>query len=292
MFMGDENLRGAGEKILMTPEQMEILVKCSQDIFEFVKYFYICTPKGFEPMPLRDYQERMIRGLMCEIPEKPHRIVMVGRQAGKTTIATLILTWWALFNKDKSIFMLAQVKGQALEALSRIRDAYQKLPMWMQQGVVKWSSDTIELENGCKLRASANVRGKTIDYLFIDEYAHIPNKEAEAFNSSTLPALASRPDARMIIVSTPLGMNHFYDMWQKSINNQNNILPIKIQWYDIPGRDEAWKKQMIALTSEKQFAQEFECLDGDTEVEVCDDNGFEKKMSLKELYELEMIQNI
>ena len=135
MFQGADNIRGHLEKVDMTPEQIEEYTKCANDIFHFAKYFYILTPKGSRPIPLREYQIREIKTLCAKVEGKNNRIIMQGRQSGKTTIATLYLTWKALFNEDKTIAILANKLNQALEIMARIRDAYIRLPLWLQQGI-------------------------------------------------------------------------------------------------------------------------------------------------------------
>ena len=290
MFQGADNIRGHKEKVEMTPEQVEEYAKCQNDIFHFAKYFYILTPKGSRPIPLREYQIREIKTLCAKVEGKNNRIIMQGRQSGKTTIATLYLTWKALFEEDKTIAILANKLAQALEIMARIRDAYIRLPLWLQQGIDPqrggWSKSCIGLDNGTKIFAAASssssIRGKSVNYMLVDEFAHLDDSIAEDFIQSVMPVQTSDPDAELILISTPNGMNHFADIWQKAVAGENSYIPCKVQWWEIEGRDEAWKSRVIRDYGVKHFTQEYACCDGDQLVKVRRD-GIELKISLKEL---------
>lgn len=286
MFQNNEKIRGVGETYEMTPELIQEWLKCSQDIFEFAKYFYIITANGLQPIPLREYQKKELTTICARTPGRMNRIIMQGRQSGKTTIATLFLTWVALFEKDKTIAILANKESQAMEIMSRIRDAYIQLPLWLQQGITSWSKGAIALENGTKMFAAASssssIRGKTVDYMLVDEFAHLDDNIAEDFMMSVFPTQASRPDSKLILISTPKGMNHFYDIWQKAVNNQNSFIACKVQWWEIEGRDEEWKQRIIRDQGPVYFAQEFACLGGDETVRI-KHNGIEQDVSMEGL---------
>ena len=290
MFQGADNIRGHKEKVEMTPEQVEEYAKCQNDIFHFAKYFYILTPKGSKPIPLREYQIREIKTLCAKVEGKNNRIIMQGRQSGKTTIATLYLTWKALFEEDKTIAILANKLAQALEIMARIRDAYIRLPLWLQQGIDPqrggWSKSCIGLDNGTKIFAAASssssIRGKSVNYMLVDEFAHLDDSIAEDFIQSVMPVQTSDPDAELILISTPCGMNHFADIWQKAVAGENSYIPCKVQWWEIEGRDEAWKARVIRDYGVKHFAQEYACCDGDQMVKIRRD-GVECTVSMREL---------
>lgn len=281
MFHGVENLRGHNQVIEMTKEQLEEYVKCSQSCKYFSKYFYILQDKiGMGPMTLRPYQEKELEVLEANVPGKNNRIIMQGRQTGKTTLATLYLLWLALFNNDKTIAILANQESQALEILDRIAQAILALPLWLQQGINPhrggWSKHSIGFDNGTKMFAaassSASIRGKTVDYMLVDEFAHLEPGVVEPFMKSVFPTQSSRSDAKLILISTPLGMNHFYDIWNKAVNEPENstFIPCKIQWWEVEGRDEEWKNSIIRnnVDGAKFFAQEYACLDEDEEITV------------------------
>jgi hypothetical protein len=219
---------------------------------------------------------------------------MMGRQTGKTTIATLYILWYALFHKSKTIAVLANKASQAEEILLRIKNAYIKLPLWLQQGLVKWNNGEITMENETKIftgaSSSSSVRGKSIDLLLVDEFAFIDDNMAEKFMQSVFPTQAAKKDAMMILISTPKGMNHFYNIWTKAVAGKNSFIPCKIQWFEVEGRDEAWLQKQIRDNGEQFVNQEYKCLTGDSEVTVKDDNGLVQTLTLEQLYLLEQEQ--
>ena len=289
MFKRNENLRGAGERIAMTPEQLQEYLKCKQSIFHFANYFTIIAADGEHPIKLREYQERLVKSIITKVPEKNNRIIMMGRQSGKTTIATLYLTWYALFHKSKTIAILANKAEQADEIMLRIQQAYMNLPLWLQQGIIKWNQGELILENKCRMfsaaSSSSSIRGKTVDLELVDEFAHLDDNVAEAFMQSVFPTQASRPDSMLLLISTPKGMNHFYDIWQKAKAQRNSFIPCKVQWYEIDGRDEKWKDRVIRDNGIKFFAQEYACLCKDEMITIQDDAGHIKNVKIGEFYD-------
>lgn len=291
MFFNNEKLRGAGEQVQMTEEEIKEYLKCKQSIFHFAKYFTIIGPAGEEKMKLRDYQEKIVKVICAKIPDKNNRIIMMGRQTGKTTIATLYILWYALFHKSKCIAVLANKASQAEEILLRIKNAYTELPMWLQQGLVKWNNGEITMENKTKIfcgaSSSSSVRGKSIDLLLVDEFAFIDDNMATKFMQSVFPTQAAKKDAMMMLISTPKGMNHFYDIWTKAIAGKNSFIPCKVQWYEVEGRDEKWLQKQIQDNGEMFVRQEYMCLTGDAKVKVKDSYGNAQELTLEELYTLE-----
>lgn len=294
MFFKNEMLRGAGETVQMTEEEIKEYIKCKKSIFHFAKYFTIIGPAGEEKMHLRPYQEKIVTTICAKIPEKNNRIIMMGRQTGKTTIATLYILWYALFHKSKNIAVLANKATQAEEILLRIKNAYIKLPLWLQQGLVKWNNGEILMENETKIftgaSSSSSVRGKSIDLLLVDEFAFIDDNMAEKFMQSVFPTQSAKKDAMMILISTPKGMNHFYSIWTKAVAGKSSFIPCKIQWFEVEGRDEAWLQKQIRDNGEQFVNQEYKCLTGDSLVKVQDDNGLIQELTLEELYLLEQEQ--
>lgn len=293
MYHGNELLRGHNEVIEMTQEQVIEYAKCSEDVFYFAKYFCINQDGiGFAPIKLRPYQEKVVKVLDSHIPGKNNAIIMQGRQTGKTTIATLYLTWLALFKAAKTIVILANKEEQALEVLSRIQDAYLMLPLWLQQGINPqkggWSKKKIGLDNNTIIKAAASsssaIRGNTVDYVLVDEFAHLENNIAKAFLESIKPTQESRSDSKIIYISTPKGMNHFYEIWQDAVAGKNNFIPCKIQWWEVEGRDEAWKERIIRNNTNgvQLFAQEYACLCGDEKVRIRT-NGLVEEVTMEEL---------
>lgn len=273
MFMKNENIRSVHDNIIMSNEDNLNFAKCMSDIFEFAKYFYIIMAGiGFAPIRLREYQTRVIKALVAKVEGKNNRIIMQGRQTGKTTIASLYLLWLFLFEKDKTFAILANKEDQALEIMSRIQNAYLKLPMWLQCPVLKWTQSEILLSNGNRMFTAASscdsIRGKSVSYMLVDEFAHLDAAVAKKFMDSVFPTQAADPDANLILISTPNGTNQFYDTWQKARAGINTFVPIMVQWYEVPGRDEKFKERIVKDLGIRHFMQEYACVTGDSIVKV------------------------
>ena len=295
MFHGIDNLRGHNEAIEMTKEQLAEYAKCAASCEYFSKYFYIMQDKkGFAPMELRPYQRKELEVLEADVPGKNNRIIMQGRQTGKTTLVTLYLSWLATFRQYKTIAVLANQESQALEILDRIKQAIQAMPLWLQPGINPqrggWSAHAVGFDNGTKIFAAASsnssIRGKTVDYMLVDEFAHLEPNVAKPFMESVFPTQSSRSDAKLILISTPNGMNQFYDIWSKAVNTPevSDFIPCKVQWWEVEGRDEAWRDNIIRnnVDGQRLFAQEYACLDEDELITVRQ-NGKVFTTTMKEL---------
>lgn len=266
MFEGRAELRGAGERVEMTNEMIQEMIRCKEDILYFAEnYFYIVSlDHGKIKIPLHEFQKRMLKAYVDPKPKR-HCIALSGRQTGKTTISTIYILHYALFNDDKRIAILSNNEKSAREILSRVQMAYGMLPLWMQRGINPngFAKGSLELENGVRIEAnstsSSSIRGKSINLLFLDEFAFVQNHIADEFISSVMPTISSGKTSKIIIVSTPNGLNHFFDIYRKALRGDNNYKPIKIQWYEVPGRDEQWKKDTIADIGQVKFKQEYAC---------------------------------
>ena len=185
------------------------------------------------------------------------------RQTGKSTTSVAYLLHYAVFNDNVNIGILANKAATARDLLGRLQTAYENLPKWMQQGVLSWNKGSLELENGSKILAASTsasaVRGMSFNILFLDEFAFVPNHIAESFFASVYPTITSGKSTKVIMVSTPHGMNHFYRYWHDAERGKNEYVPTDVHWSEVPGRNEEWKLQTIANTSEQQFKIEFEC---------------------------------
>ena len=185
------------------------------------------------------------------------------RQTGKSTTVVSYLLHYALFNDNVNIAILANKANTAKDLLNRLQTAYENLPKWLQQGIVAWNKGSMELENGSKILSASTsasaVRGGSFNIIFLDEFAFIPNNIADQFFASVYPTISSGQKTKVIIVSTPRGMNHFYRLWHDAERKRNEYIPTEVHWTEVPGRDAEWKKQTIANTSEQQFKVEFEC---------------------------------
>ena len=261
LYLGNPNLKSVGVPVEWTDESVTEFVKCSKNLRHFINNYVqiIHVDRGLVPFEMYDYQNDMIdkfennRFVICKMP----------RQTGKSTTIIAFLLHYVLFNENVNVAILANKGAVARELLSRLQLAYEHLPKWLQQGVVIWNKGNIELENGSKILASATsgsaVRGSSFNIIFLDEFAHVPSNIAEQFFTSVYPTISSGESTKVLIVSTPLGMNMFYKMWADAQEKRNNYVPLEVHWSQVPGRDEKWKQETIKNTSEVQFTQEFEC---------------------------------
>ena len=260
-YLGNPNLKASDVKINWTKEQLEEYAKCARDPIYFIQKYVkiISLDKGLVPFELYDFQEEMVR----TIHTNRFVIAKLPRQSGKSTTVTAYILHYILFNQSVNVAILANKLSTARELLSRLKLAYEYLPKWLQQGVLEWNKGSIQLENGSKVLASATsssaVRGGSYNMIFLDEFAYVPQNVAEEFFSSVYPTISSGQETKVFIVSTPHGMNLYYKLWTDATNNRNSYIPIDVHWSDVPGRDEKWKQETIANTSEEQFRTEFEC---------------------------------
>ena len=261
IYLGNPNLKKANTPIEFTQEQIEEYIKCKNDPVYFAKnYVQIVTlDHGLQPFKMYDFQEKLVRNFH----ENRFNICKMPRQTGKSTTVVSFLLHYAVFNDSVNIGILANKASTARELLSRLQIAYENLPKWMQQGILSWNTGSLELENGSKILAASTsasaVRGMSFNILFLDEFAFVPNHIADAFFASVYPTITSGKSTKVIIVSTPHGMNHFYRMWHDAEKSRNEYVPTDVHWSEVPGRDSKWKEQTIANTSEQQFKIEFEC---------------------------------
>ena len=254
-------LKRAGVEVSYTQEQIDEYVKCAEDpIYFAAKYIKIVNvDEGLMPFRMWDFQKEMIR----TYHENRFSITKCPRQVGKTTTSVAYLLWLTLFSDQQNVAVLANKGSLARDILAKYQLAYENLPMWLQQGVVTWNKGNVELENGSKIIAastsSSAVRGGSFNVVFLDEFAFVPANIANEFFNSVYPVISSGKTTKIIIVSTPNGMNLFYKLWMDSINKRNGYKTFEIHWSMVPGRDEAWKEETIKNTSIEQFRQEFEC---------------------------------
>lgn len=264
-YLGNENIKRAGVKIQWTPEQALEFDRCRKDPVYFAEtYMRIVDADGdVIPFTLYDYQKDIIRGLH----ENRRLILLQARQSGKTTTIASYILWYVIFNKTKNVAILANTGDTAQEILKKIQDFYEYIPLWLQQGVVEWNKRSIELENKSRILTGActksSIRGKTIQFMLIDESAFVENWDE--FYISTFNTMANSKKSKIAMVSTPNGVNHFAKFWEGAIEKDpaknNGWIPKKVLWTDVPGRDEKWKQEILAGTNfdYEKFAQEHEC---------------------------------
>ena len=260
-YLGNPNLKKAFVSQEFTKENILEFQKCMNDPQYFIeKYIKIVSlDRGLISFDMYPFQKEMVgtfhnnRFSICKLP----------RQSGKTTTIISYILHYVLFNESVNVAILANKAATARDILSRLQLAYEHLPKWLQQGILSWNKGSLELENGSRIVASSTsssaVRGGSYNLIFLDEFAFVPTNIAEEFFSSVYPTISSGKTTKVIIVSTPNGMNLFYKLWTDAETKKNTYVPIEVHWSEVPGRDEKWKKETISNTSETQFAKEFEC---------------------------------
>jgi len=261
VYLGNPNLKKANTAINFTQDQILEFVRCKEDPVYFArKYIKIVSlDEGLVPFNLYNFQEKLVRNFH----ENRFNICKMPRQTGKSTTCVSYLLHYAVFNENVNIAILANKASTARDLLGRLQTAYENLPKWMQQGIISWNKGSLELENGSKILAASTsasaVRGMSFNVLFLDEFAFVPNHIADSFFASVYPTITSGKNTKVIMVSTPHGMNHFYRYWHDAERQKNEYVPTDVHWSEVPGRDDLWREQTIANTSEQQFKVEFEC---------------------------------
>ena len=260
-YLGNPKLKKIGVPVALTQDDVREFVKCKGDPIYFAQnYVKIVTlDKGFVNIDLYPFQIEAIE----DITNNRFVVMKAGRQVGKTTTIVAYLLWYILFNEDKFVAILANKAKTSREILNRIKLAYEALPLWLQQGVRVWNKGDIELENNCRILAdstsSSAARGYTISFLYLDEFAFVPNNVAEEFFTSVYPTVTSGRDSKVLISSTPNGMNHFYRMWKEAEEEVNGFKTIEANWRQVPGRTEQWAAEQKRVLGEQKYLQEMEC---------------------------------
>ena len=261
VYLGNPNLKKVNVPVEFTQEQIQEFDRCSKDPLYFIQNYVkiVSLDEGLVPFKMYGFQKEIVgtihnnRFTICKLP----------RQSGKSTTIVSYLLHYALFNPNCNIAILANKSSTARDILGRLQLAYENIPKFLQQGVLNWNKGNIELENGSKIVAAATsssaIRGGSYNIIFLDEFAFVPATIAEQFFSSVFPTISSGKSTKMVIVSTPHGMNMYYKLWSDSINKLNDYIPVEVHWSEVPGRDEKWKEETIRNTSKEQFASEFEC---------------------------------
>ena len=260
-YLGNPNLKKANVVQEWTKEELQEYKRCMDNPQYFIETYIkiISLDEGLVPFKLYDFQKEIVgtfhnnRFTICKLP----------RQSGKSTIIIAYLLHYVLFNPTVNVAILANKAATARDLLGRLQLAYEHLPKWLQQGVMSWNKGSLELENGSKILASSTsasaVRGGSYNIIFLDEFAYVPANVAEQFFSSVYPTISAGKTTKVMIVSTPHGMNMFYKLWVDAEEQRNSYIPIEVHWSEVPGRDEEWKAETIKNTSESQFNTEFEC---------------------------------
>jgi hypothetical protein len=260
-YLGNANLKAVGVNLEFTEDQIQEYIKCAKDPIYFIETYckIVTLDHGLQPFKLYECQ----RNKLNIIHNNRKVILMEGRQQGKTTTSAAYILWYTLFQESKTVAILANKATAAREVLYRYQLMYENLPIWLQQGVSTWNKGDIALENGSIVFTAATsrqgIRGKSVNLLYVDETAIIPNNLAEEFFTAVYPTISAGETTKILLSSTPLGYNHFWKFWNDAQNDRNGFVPLFIPYWEIPGRDEAWAEEQRRLLGELRFNQEVLC---------------------------------
>jgi hypothetical protein len=272
-YNGNPNLPKANTQHNWTAEMINEYIKCKADPVYFAETYFkiVHVDKGLIPFKLYEYQKEAIR-----LSSLNRKFVMnASRQCGKTSVATVIILHYALFNDSKKVALLANKADTAQEILSRIQLAYEYLPHWLKCGVSEWNKRRVEFDNGTIIIAAASssssIRGQSVSMLYIDECAFV--ERWEEFSASVMPTLSSGKETRMIFTSTPCGLNHFFHYVDGGKNGVNGFSVLEVPWTAVPGRDLKWKEDILGTINHdlQKFEVEYNCVDYNTIVTIKDD---------------------
>lgn len=268
-FNGITNLRDAKETVKLKPEQLAEIKKCAQDPLYFMNhYMYINTKdNGMQLFKTWPFQEAAVKRFL----KYRFNINKWSRQVGKSTIVRGFILWYAMFHGDQLIAMLANKLALAKEQLQLLRDSYIALPFWLQPGVKLWNKMSIQFSNNTRIMAAPStvdgIRGFSPNLLYLDEFAFLRAGLAEEFWTSNFPSISSGKKTRVIITSTPNGMNLFYNLWEGAVDENtasfhdlmSKFVKSTVKWNEVPGRDIQWGIDEMARIGEQRFRQEYEC---------------------------------
>lgn len=286
-YKNNENIKGIGQPLEYTKEQVDEYVQCASDPVHFINNYckIVTIDNGLQPFKLYDVQADLIRA----INDNRKVLCLAPRQVGKTQVSAGYILWYTLFQPNKTVAILANKGAVAREILYRYQSMYEYLPHWLQQGIRTWNKGDIALENGSIVFTGATspsgIRSRSVSLLYIDEAAIIPNTIADQFFASVYPTISSGKTAKILISSTPLGYNHFWKFWKDSENKVNDFARVLIDYKEVPGRDEAWANEQLRLLGEVKFNQEVLCLGPNVLVKIRDKYTKEERtITIQELY--------
>jgi hypothetical protein len=260
-YEGDPNYKKGNVVFEYTDWEYEEIKRCAKDIIHFANtYCTVMTDEGYMKINLRPYQERVLRSYQ----ENRWNIFLAPRQIGKTITSSIFLTWYLLFHFDKNVLLMSNKGATTKEIMDKIKAIMEGLPFFLKPGVVKKDVMTMIFDNKCRIIGQNTTKtggiGFTIHLLFLDEFAHIQESIKKPFYENVYPTLSSSKISRVIITSTPNGYDLFHDLYQASVDGMNEYKAIRVDWWEVPGRDDAWKEREIAnLGSEEAFNQQYGC---------------------------------
>ena len=260
-FEGDPTYKKANIVFEYNEEEYAELKKCAKDIVHFANHYcQVMTDDGYQKIKLRPYQERVLRSYQ----DNRWNIFLAPRQVGKTITSSVFLTWYLLFHFDKNVLLMSNKGATTKEIMDKIKAIMEGLPFFLKPGTAKKDVMTMIYDNRCRIIGQNTTKtggiGFTIHLLFLDEFAHIPTNIKKPFYENVYPTLSSSKISRVIITSTPNGYDLFHDLYQGSIDGANEYTALRVDWWEVPGRDEAWRLREIAnLGSEEAFNQQYGC---------------------------------
>ena len=246
-YNGNPNLPLPNAEVSLTDKELKEYVRCSEDVYYFINNYVkiVHVDHGIVPFAIWPFQQEIIKAF----EDNRFVICKLSRQSGKSTVVVCgYFLWYILFRTDVSVGVLANKESTAIELLRRLKQSYEFLPNFLKQGILKWDQKLIMLANNSRVRAESTnataIRGDTFNILFLDEFAFVPENIAGDFMTSVFPTISSGKSTKLFIVSTPNGYNLFYKIWNDAQEKRNSYFPIGFNWRDVPGRDEAWAKEM------------------------------------------------
>ena len=257
-YNGNVNVKRDGAVQQYTQYEVDEYIECSKDPTYFaINYCKVINlDRGLVPFDLYPYQQEMFN----HFNDNRFSIVLACRQSGKSISSVAYLLWYAIFHPDQTIAILANKGATAQEMLMRVTLMLENLPFFLQPGTKALNKRSIEFSNNSRIVSAAtsgsSIRGMSVNLLYLDEFAFV--EDAATFYTSTYPVIASGKNTKVIITSTANGIGNMYHrLWEGAVQKTNEYKPFRVDWYDVPGRDEQWKEQTIANTSKLQFDQEF-----------------------------------
>lgn len=260
-YLGNPNLKQIGEKIEFTQHQIQEYAKCSNDPIYFLENYgkIVSLDDGIVPFKLFKYQKKLI----LAIKNNRKILAKLFRQSGKSTTVAGFISWYCLFESNKNSVILANKMNTAKEIFSRVQFILENCPKWLQQGVAEWNKTSFSLENGsrvsCAATSASAIRGSSVNLLLLDEFAFLRPSLAEEFIASVFPTISSSETSKLVIVSTPNGMNHYYRLWTEAEDKTNGFVPVNAHWSDHPKRTQKWADEQNIILGPIKYAQEIEC---------------------------------
>jgi len=258
-YEGDINYRKGNTVYDYSKEEIDEIKRCAKDIVYFANnYCHAMTDEGVRKITLRDYQADMLQ----QYQKNRWNITLASRQIGKTICSGIFIAWYSLFNFDKNAMIMANKGATTKEILMKAKHIYENLPFFLKPGILKKDVMEMRFDNGCRVIGQNTTKtggiSFTIHLLYLDEFAHIMPSIINPFYENVYPTLSSSKISRVIITSTPNGYNKFHDIYQTAVEGNNEYAPFRVDWWQVPGRDEEWKKQEVAnLGSIEAFNQQY-----------------------------------